>query len=100
MLFLLVATLLSWGLWSAFGRPKTAFLPEFATLLDRPEFVHGLENTLPPDAPCTSMGWNVSFPDSARPEIQKTGGRTSGPPFTGLKLPVTSSPLCVSRKSR
>jgi hypothetical protein len=46
MLFLLVATLLSWGLWSAFGRPKTAFLLEFATLLDRPEFVHGLENRL------------------------------------------------------
>jgi hypothetical protein len=46
MFFLLVATLLSWGLWSAFGRPKTAFLPDFATLLDRPEFVHGLENTL------------------------------------------------------
>jgi hypothetical protein len=43
---LLVATLLSWGLWSAFGRPKTAFLSRFATLLDRPEFVHGVENTL------------------------------------------------------
>jgi hypothetical protein len=46
MFFLVVATLVSWGLWSAFARPKTAFLPQFATLLDRPEFVHGLENTL------------------------------------------------------
>ena len=46
MFFLLVATLLSWGLWSAFARPKTGFLPDVATLLDRPEFVHGLENTL------------------------------------------------------
>jgi hypothetical protein len=48
MFFLLVATLLSWGLWSAFGRrrPRTPFLLDFATLLDRPEFVHGLQNTL------------------------------------------------------
>ena len=44
--FLLVTTLLSWGLWSAFGRQRTAFLPALAALLDRPEFVHGLENTL------------------------------------------------------
>jgi len=46
MFFLLVATLLSWGLWSAFRRPQTPFLLDFATLLDRPEFVHGLQNTL------------------------------------------------------
>ena len=45
MFVLLFATLVSWGLWSAFGRPK-AFRPDFATLLERPEFVHGLENTL------------------------------------------------------
>ena len=46
MFFLLVSTLASWGLWSAFGRPRTSFLLDLATLLDRPEFVHGLENTL------------------------------------------------------
>jgi len=46
MFFLLFATLLSWGVWSAFGRPKAGFLSDFATLLDRPEFVYGLENTL------------------------------------------------------
>lgn len=46
MFFLLVATLLSWGLWSVFGRPSTGFLPDFATRLDRPEFVYGLENML------------------------------------------------------
>ncbi len=46
MFSLLVATLLSWGLWSAFGRPQRPFLPGFATLLDRPGFVHGLENTV------------------------------------------------------
>ena len=46
MFSLLAVTLLSFGLWSAFGRRRTGFLPDFATLLDRPEFVHGLENTL------------------------------------------------------
>ena len=45
MFFFLVAISLAWGLW-AFGRPKTGVLSDFATLLDRPEFVHGLENTL------------------------------------------------------
>jgi hypothetical protein len=47
MFVLLVATLLSWGLWSAFGHHwKPALFQELATLLDRPEFVHSLENTL------------------------------------------------------
>ena len=45
MFFFLIAISLAWVLWT-YGRPKTAFLSEFATLLDRPEFVHGLENTL------------------------------------------------------
>jgi len=45
MFFFLVAISLAWGLWS-YGRPKTGFLSDFAMLLDRPEFVHGLENTL------------------------------------------------------
>ena len=46
MFVLVVATIfLSWGLWRVFARPK-AFLPGFATLLDRPEVVRGFENTL------------------------------------------------------
>ena len=45
MFFFLVAVSLAWGL-LVYGRPKTRFLSDFATLLDRPEFVHGLENTL------------------------------------------------------
>ena len=46
MVLLLVAVLLSWGVWTMFWRPKATFLADFASLLDRPEFVHGLENTL------------------------------------------------------
>ena len=46
MFLLVVATLVSLCVWSAFGRSKTALLPEFAKLLDRPESVHGLENML------------------------------------------------------
>src|SRR4030095_101250 len=45
MFFILVAISLAWGLWACW-RPKGGFLSDFATLLDRPEFVHGLENTL------------------------------------------------------
>ena len=44
--FLVVAISLAWGLLVFSHRPKTRFLSDFATLLDRPEFVHGLENTL------------------------------------------------------
>jgi hypothetical protein len=46
MVSFLVAIGLAWGFWSAYGRPQKGFLPDFATLLDRPEFVHGLDNTL------------------------------------------------------
>ena len=42
---LFVALSLACGVW-AYGRPKNGFLTDCATLLDRPEFVHGLENTL------------------------------------------------------
>ena len=45
--FLVVAMSLAWGL-LVYARPKTGFLflSDFATLLDRPEFVQGFENTL------------------------------------------------------
>jgi hypothetical protein len=46
MFVVLVTICLAWGLWAAYGRPKTGFLPDFATLLDGPEFIYGLENTL------------------------------------------------------
>lgn len=44
--FLLVAICLAWFLLVSSYRPKTRFLSDFATLLDRPEFVTGFENTL------------------------------------------------------
>lgn len=44
--FVTVAICVAWGLLVSSHRPKTRFLEEFATLLDRPEFVYGLENTL------------------------------------------------------
>jgi hypothetical protein len=46
MFFLLVALALWVVVWTVFWGPKTTFLTDFATLLDRPEFVHGLENMI------------------------------------------------------
>ncbi len=46
MFFLLLVALVSWAVWRVFVRPKARFLTHVAELLDRPEFVHGLENTL------------------------------------------------------
>lgn len=46
MFFLVVAISLALGLLVCSHRPKARVLSDFATLLDRPAFVHGLENTL------------------------------------------------------
>ena len=46
MSFLLIAALSSWAVWSVFARPKSRFLQDFATRLEHPEFVYGLENAL------------------------------------------------------
>jgi hypothetical protein len=43
--FFLIALSVAWGVW-VYSRRKSGVLSDFATLLDRPEFVHGLENTL------------------------------------------------------
>ena len=44
--FLVVAFSVGWGLLVSQHRPKTHFLSNFAKLLERPELVRGLENTL------------------------------------------------------
>ena len=42
MVLMLVIVLVA--LWLAYGRPRRGCLPDFAKLLDRPEFVDGFEN--------------------------------------------------------
>ena len=46
MFVLLFALALLVVIWTVFLAPKSTFLADFATLLDRPEVVHGLENML------------------------------------------------------
>lgn len=45
MFYIVLAIAVGWGLW-VFASQRSGFLSDFATLLDRPEFVQGLENVL------------------------------------------------------
>ena len=45
MFFFLLAIVVGCGLW-VYASQRSSFLSDFATLLERPEFVQGLENTL------------------------------------------------------
>jgi hypothetical protein len=46
MVFPLLVLLAAISVWLNYGRPRAGFLPDFAKLLDRPEFVDDLRNRL------------------------------------------------------
>ena len=46
MAFPLLVLFAAISVWVTYGRQRTGFLPDFAKLLDRPEFVDDLRNTL------------------------------------------------------
>lgn len=45
MFYFVLAIAVGWGLW-VYASQRSGFLSDFATLLDRPEFVQGLDNVL------------------------------------------------------